>query len=53
VFIPYTVPTGVFANDYVQVLNDISLWEIAANAPFLVDSESFIKAKRIDNEKSK
>jgi hypothetical protein len=33
-------------------LDDISSWEIAANAHFLVDSESFIKAKRIKNGKS-
>jgi membrane fusion protein, copper/silver efflux system len=52
VFVPYAVQTGAITNDYVQVLDDISSWEIAANAHFLVDSESFIKAKRIKNGKS-
>lgn len=43
VFIPVTVATGVVTNGMVQVLTDIGDWELASNAAYLVDSESFIK----------
>lgn len=43
-FIPVSVKAGIKAENMVQVTEDISDWEIAANASYLVDSESFIKA---------
>lgn len=45
VFIPKEVSVGVTANGQIQVLDDISGWEIASNAQYLIDSESFIKIK--------
>lgn len=45
VFTPVTVATGAEINGMVQVLTDIGDWEIASNAAYLVDSESFIKPK--------
>ena len=44
VFTPQEIETGYASKGSVQVLTDISDWEIAGNAAFLVDSESFIKA---------
>lgn len=44
-FVPKAVKTGVAQNKQVQVLEDIGSWEIAKNAWYLVDSESFIKLK--------
>jgi hypothetical protein len=46
VFIPSTVRTGVVQNGEVQVFDDISTWQLAANAQYLVDSESFIKTAK-------
>jgi len=43
VFEPIRVRTGVLQNGERQVFDDISSWQIAANAQYLVDSESFIK----------
>lgn len=43
VFLPKVVQTGVTIAGMVQVKDDISNWDIAANAAYLVDSESFIK----------
>lgn len=42
-FIPEEIKTGFSTKGTVQVLMDISDWEIASNASYLVDSESFIK----------
>ena len=39
---PVTVRTGIRANGHVQVLDSIADWELASNAYYLVDSESFI-----------
>ena len=44
-FVPKAVKTGVAQNKQVQVLEDIIGWDIAKNAWYLVDSESFIKLK--------
>ncbi len=44
-FIPKVVKTGIAQNNQIQVLDDISGWDIAKNAWYLVDSESFIKVK--------
>jgi Cu(I)/Ag(I) efflux system membrane fusion protein len=46
VFIPSSVRTGVVQNGEVQVFDDISTWQLAANAQYLVDSESFIKTAK-------
>ena len=43
VFKPVQIKTGVIDHEWVQVLSDLSGREIAANAYYLVDSESFIK----------
>lgn len=46
VFTPVQVRTGVTDSEMVQVLSDLSGREIAANAYYLVDSESFIKVNK-------
>src|SRR5690606_23029156 len=43
VFIPTKIKTGIRVNELVEVLDRISGWQIAKNANFLVDSESFIR----------
>lgn len=43
VFIPKTVKTGVVIDGKVQILEDISSWDLASKAYYLVDSESFIR----------
>jgi membrane fusion protein, copper/silver efflux system len=47
IFKPYFVTTGLRIGDFVEVKDEIGGWEIAANAYFLVDSESFIPAEKI------
>jgi len=44
VFRPYQVNTGAKINGMVQIMEDISDWNIAANCYYLIDSESFIRA---------
>jgi hypothetical protein len=46
VFIPTSVKTGVVQNGEIQVLDEIGAWHLAANAQYLVDSESFIKTAK-------
>jgi membrane fusion protein, copper/silver efflux system len=41
-FKPVEVQTGAHMKEMIQVLNDIHDWQIASNAYYLVDSESFI-----------
>jgi Cu(I)/Ag(I) efflux system membrane fusion protein len=43
VVVPKAIKTGVTIGGMVQVKEDISSWEVSANAAYLVDSESFIK----------
>mgnify|MGYP003945579005 CR=1 FL=1 len=43
VFIPKTVRTGITQNNQIQVFGELSEWDLAKNAYFLIDSESFIK----------
>ena len=43
VFIPTKIKTGIRINGLVQVFDRIAGWQIAKNANFLVDSESFIR----------
>jgi multidrug efflux pump subunit AcrA (membrane-fusion protein) len=43
VFVPKEVNTGVRTEGLVEVVDSIYGWQIAKNASFLVDSESFIK----------
>lgn len=50
VFIPETITTGSTINGMVEILEDISDWQVAKNASYLVDSESFI---RINSNKKK
>lgn len=47
VFNPVQIKTGIKDKEWVQVLSDLSGREIAANAYYLVDSESFIKVYQI------
>lgn len=49
VYKPVEVQTGAVADGFIQVNTDIANWEVAANAAYLVDSESFIKT----NDKGK
>jgi hypothetical protein len=43
VFVPKNIKTGITMNGRVQIMEDLSSWEIASNAYYLVDSESFIR----------
>jgi len=43
VYKPVTIHTGMKAGGYIQVPDSTAAWDIAANASYLVDSESFIK----------
>lgn len=43
VFIPQQVQTGIKVNGMVEIKDSIGNWEVAKNAGFLVDSESFIR----------
>lgn len=43
-FIPIEVRSGLRTEEVVQVTEDIGDWQVAVNAAFLVDSESFIRA---------
>lgn len=43
VFIPLEVKTGAVVKGMVQIQSDITDWQVASNASYLVDSESFIK----------
>lgn len=43
VYIPFEVETGVEATDMIEIRTNIGNWRVAANAAYLVDSESFIK----------
>lgn len=46
VFRPMEIETGFTTEGTIQVLTDISDWEIAKTAYYLVDSESFIKTNQ-------
>lgn len=46
VFVPVRVRTGVVQGGEMQVFDDIGEWALAANAQYLVDSESFIKTAK-------
>jgi hypothetical protein len=50
VFVPENVRTGITINGRVQIMEDISSWEIASNAYYLVDSESFIRPQNIKEQ---
>lgn len=43
VFIPKAVKTGITQDNQVQVFDALSGWDVAKNAYYLIDSESFIK----------
>lgn len=43
VYKPVTIHTGMKAGGYIQVPDSTAAWDVAANAAYLVDSESFIK----------
>lgn len=43
VYKPVAVTTGAELQDWVQITTNIHDWQIAANAAYMVDSESFIK----------
>jgi membrane fusion protein, copper/silver efflux system len=43
VFIPKSIKTGSSINGMVEILEDITEWQVAQNASYLVDSESFIR----------
>jgi len=45
-FIPVTVQTGLQAEGWIQILTDISDWDIAEQAEFLQDSEGFINTPK-------
>lgn len=46
VYLPIAVNTGTEADGMVQVTTDLSNWQVAANASYLVDSESFIRTNK-------
>lgn len=43
VFVPIKVKTGVSILGKVQIVDDITGWEIASNSYYLIDSESFVR----------
>lgn len=45
-YTPYDVQADAAVEGMVRVHTDITGWEVAANAAYLVDSESFIKTKK-------
>ena len=49
-FKPVEIKAGAAIHEMIQVLNDISNWQIAANASYLVDSESFIQVNTNTNK---
>lgn len=42
-FVAHRVVTGIAADGLVEIKSDITGWQVAENASFLIDSESFIK----------
>jgi membrane fusion protein, copper/silver efflux system len=42
VFVPKTVKTGIRAKGFIEILDNIENWQLASNAYYLVDSDSFI-----------
>ena len=47
---PVAVRAGAAIHDFVEVLDEIGGWDIAGNAWYLVDSESFISASSINTK---
>lgn len=45
VMVAQAIQTGIRMNDMVQVKSDVGDWQLAKNAAYLVDSESFVKSK--------
>ena len=45
VMVAQNVQTGLRMNGMVQVKSDVADWQLAKNAAYLVDSESFVKSK--------
>ncbi len=45
-YIPMEVKAGIEAEGMVQISTDITGWQIASNAAYLVDSESFIRTTK-------
>ena len=45
VMVAVAIQTGLRMNDMVQVKSDVADWQLAKNAAYLVDSESFVKSK--------
>ena len=43
VYVPKEVQTGIKVNGMVEIIDFIGNWQVAKNASFLVDSESFIR----------
>ncbi|MCF6407793.1 efflux RND transporter periplasmic adaptor subunit [Chitinophaga filiformis] len=46
VYVPVEITIAAETKDMIQVTTDISNWKVAANASYLVDSESFIEVNR-------
>ncbi len=46
VFIPKTIKTGITQNNQVEVPEEVREWDLAKNAYYLIDSESFIKTAK-------
>lgn len=53
IFIPVEIKTIMMAEGWVLIDGDIGNWEVASNAAFLVDSESFIKVVSENQLKNK
>jgi hypothetical protein len=49
VFIPRAVKTGLTQNNQIQILDEIGGWDVAKDAHYLVDSESFIRTANEGN----
>jgi membrane fusion protein, copper/silver efflux system len=51
VFVPKQVETGLSVSGTIQILTDISDWQVAKSAYYLVDSESFITTSPDNNKR--
>jgi len=50
VYVPKAITAGISAGGQVQVMENIGDWNIASNASYLIDNESFVKVRH-KNEK--
>jgi len=45
VYVPKEITAGISAGGQMQVMENIGDWNIASNASYLIDNESFVKVQ--------